>query len=281
MTIEAQTPPQPRKRQIAAAALVVLVAAAGAGILARTVKAYIDRSVAGAVAARLTDEWVDGRARSAALDVIKDSPQAVAESLNHYIVQQQKAVLAKEDDGYRVVPEMADASGLPVLGSSDAKLTIVYFFDANCPYCKQMDPILRPYLAPGSNVRVIYREIPILGPGSERAARYASALWSIDPAHYVAFHAALMSNKGHVDDAAIDRIATAALGEETARKVALAVMVDDDSVSGPIRRNLDLAHRAGIKGTPFFSIGGKKVFKGAASRDEFAEAVAKALAGEP
>jgi protein-disulfide isomerase len=286
MQIEVQTAQESRSlrnRRIAAAALAVLAVAAGAGVLARSAKSYIDRTVAEAVASVLTNARIDDRARMVALDVIKTSPSVVAESLNQYIVQQQQAVLTKEEDGYRaLVPEMVDATGVPAMGHPDAKVTVVYFFDANCPYCKQMDPILRPLLMAGSNVRVVYREIPILGPASDRAARFASAVWKVDSEHYDLFHSALMNNKGQIDDATIDRIAITTLGEETAQKVALAVARDDDgAVSGPVKRNLDLARKAGIKGTPFFSIGGKTFFKGAVSREEFAEAVMKALAGEP
>lgn len=281
--IEGNTASQGHGRRIVAAALVVVVAAIGAGVLGRAAKSYIDQSVATAVSSALMDDRIDARARKVVLDTIKSSPGVVAETLNQYIVQQQQAVLAKEEDGYRaLLPEMTDTTGVPMLGEPNAKLTVVYFFDANCPYCKQMDPILRPLLMAGSNVRVIYREIPILGPASERAARFASAVWKIDPEHFDHFHAALMGHKGHVDDAAIDRIAITTLGAETAQKVALAAARDDDgAISGPIKRSLDLARKAGIKGTPFFAIGGKTFFKGAVPREEFAEAVMKAIEATP
>jgi protein-disulfide isomerase len=285
MSTEIQPAPEfrsRRARRIAGATVVVLAVAAGSAALARTVKAYIDHTVAEAVASVLTDARIDGRARVAALDTIKSEPAAVAESINRYIAQQQQDVQKKEDDGYRALAaEMADAAGLPTRGQADARTTVVYFFDANCPYCKQMEPILRQLSADGSGIRVVYREIPILGPGSERAALYAAALWKIDPGHYDAFHDALMGNKGHVDDAALDRIATAALGAETARKVAMAAAGDAEAISAPIKRNLDLARRAGIKGTPFFSIGGRTFFKGAVTAEEFADATMKAMAGKP
>lgn len=271
------------RRRIVAAGLIMVAVAVGSSVLARVAKSYIDHTVAEAVASTLTEAKIDARARTVVLDTIKSSPSVVAETLNQYIVQQQKAVLAKDEEGYRaLVPEMADPTGVPMLGQPDAKVTVVYFFDANCPYCKQMDPILRPLLMAGSNVRVLYREIPILGPASERAARFASAVWKIDPKHFDNFHAAVMSAKGHIDDAAIDRIAITTLGAETAQKVALAAARDDNGeISGPIKWNLDLARKAGIKGTPFFAVGGKTFFKGAVPREEFAEAVMKALEGAP
>lgn len=271
-----------RSRRIWAAVVIVLAVGAGSAVVGRAVKNYINRTVAEAVASRLTVDRIEGRARTAALDVIKNSPSVVAESLNQYIVQQQQAAATKEEDGYRaLLPEMADATGLPTSGPANAKLTVVYFFDANCPYCKQMESIVRPLITPNGDVRVIYREIPILGPASERAARFAAAVWKIDPQHFDQFHSALMNNKGHADDAVLGRIAIATLGEETAAKVVMAVGREDDALTAPIKRNLDLARKAGIKGTPFFSIGGKAFFKGAVSRDEFADAVNKALAGEP
>lgn len=290
----------PYRRATRAATVIACVLAAGAAATAgvRAGKAYIDHAAAQAVAEALSElkPYIDGRLaetagsradeqrmRAVVLDTIRKSPKLVAETLNEYIQQQQRAIAGKQDAGYRVlVPEMAEAKGLPTAGAADAKVTLVYFFDANCPYCKAMDPALKPYKDPAGGVRIVYREIPILGPPSERAARYAAALWIMAPEKYAAFHEGLMKARGHIDESAVERIASETLGDGLARRVGLVAVTDPDgTIKATLDRNLDLARRAGINGTPFIAVADKAFFNGAVPAETLAAAVAKALAGEP
>lgn len=93
----------------------------------------------------------------------------------------------------------------PVLGNPDGDVTVVEFFDYNCPYCKRAMPEVQGLLDEDQNVRLVYREWPILGEGSVFASR--AALASRAQGKYEEFHVALMGSRGRVEEASVLRIA--------------------------------------------------------------------------
>lgn len=140
----------------------------------------------------------------------------------------------------------------PVSGPQDAELTIVEFFDYRCPYCRQVNTWLDGVLEqhPG-RVRVIYKELPLLGEASEEAARAALAVWSLSPDSYVDFHDALMQAGPPMNAERIEGIAAGQGIDPAALREAMA--------SPEIEEHLDniytLARSIGVNGTPFFVIG--------------------------
>jgi protein-disulfide isomerase len=246
--------PKPTRHVLTALGLLLVVGVFGAAA-ALAGKTYIDRAVDSRVA-----------------EAIRSQPALIAETLKTYIAQQQEEGQRKDEASVlSLADEMRRDAGLPTRGPADAKVTIVYFFDSNCPYCKQMEPILKP-LAESGKVRVVYREIPILGPASETAARFGAALWKTSPDTWIAFHTAVMGNRGHVDEAAVMRIAMGSTGAETVGRTMAALQ--DPQASAPVQQSLDLAKRAGIHGTPFILVG-DTMFRGAVSAEQLAAAVAK------
>jgi protein-disulfide isomerase len=254
---------------VVAAALVVTLSIC-AVVLGLFIRHHIDTAVA---------EGVEARARTIATDVIKANPDLVADALNRFVKSQQEEAARKEEEGHRANwAEMSRVdAGVPVLGDENAKVTVVYFYDSACPYCKQMDPVLRPLTVSGTGVKIVYREIPILGDASKRAARFGAALWQLSPSDYDSFHGALLGFRGQLTENAIDRIANETLGPDLAMRVATAAVTDPDGkITAKIQRELDLAKKVGVHGTPFFAIGGETFFDGATSRDKFMAAVEKA-----
>src|SRR5262249_31361134 len=83
----------------------------------------------------------------------------------------------------------------PVGGNPQGNVTIVEFFDYRCPYCKQMEPALESLLREDGNIRIVYKEFPILGKDSVYASHMALA--AKKQGKYDAFHAAMMATKGH------------------------------------------------------------------------------------
>lgn len=272
---------------VAVAAGLAVAIAIGAVVLGVSIRHYIDTSVSEAVMAALGQ--VDTHARTAAVEVIRTKPELVADALNQFVKTQQEAAARKEEEAHRADwAEMASAdASIPVLGEGDAKVTVVYFFDSSCPYCKKMDPLMRPLTVSGTGVKVIYREIPILGDASRRAARFAAAVWQLSPSNYDSFHGALLAYRGQLNDAVIDKIAIDSLGQDLALKVATAATTDrDGKIEARIQHELDLAKKIGVHGTPFFGIGasgasnGLTFFDGATSREKFIAAIDKAKSAE-
>jgi protein-disulfide isomerase len=159
----------------------------------------------------------------------------------------------------------------PVAGNPEGDVTVVEFFDYNCPYCKAVKPMLRELLAGDPGIRFVYKELPILGEASRTAARVALAAARQGSKHYRRFHDALLGVQGRLSDEAVFRVA-GHIGLDVSR---LRADMKDPEIGAAIAANLDLAGRLKITGTPTFVIG-EAIIPGAVSLEELREAVAEA-----
>lgn len=130
-------------------------------------------------------------------------------------------------------------------------VTIVYFFDYQCPQCRRFTPDVERVMREDTRVRWIYRDIPSISPKSRDAARVAIAA-SFQNRHH-AFHHALMISKGRLSDAVIRAAAARAkidwprLQQDLKRR--------GKQIDALIDHNMALADTAGIVGTPAFIVG--------------------------
>jgi protein-disulfide isomerase len=153
-------------------------------------------------------------------------------------------------------------------GNPHGDVTVVMFTDYNCPYCRASAPEIDRLLASDHKVKVVWREMPVLGPGSDEAA--AAALAAARQGKYLLFHRALFAG-GHPDQNGIAAAARTA-GLAPAGLIAGAKTRE---VQAEIATNLDIARRIGISATPFFVIG-NRTHEGAMGYDDLAAAVAEA-----
>ncbi|HLY07462.1 MAG TPA: DsbA family protein [Rhizomicrobium sp.] len=138
-----------------------------------------------------------------------------------------------------------------IFGPANAKTTLVEFFDYNCPYCRASIPPVKKFLVSHKDARLAFIEFPIKGPGSTVAARAAMAARN-QRDKYLAFHFALMSQDGPVDEKMVF---------EVARQNGLDLeKLKSDMKSPAIDRSLaeakTLASAASIDGTPAFIVNG-------------------------
>src|SRR6195952_4128469 len=87
---------------------------------------------------------------------------------------------------------------IPVAGNADGDITIVEYFDFNCPYCRKVEPELRQVVQDDGKVKLAYKDWPVLGPVSVVAARMALATKYQDK--YVAAHDALMGTASRLTE---------------------------------------------------------------------------------
>jgi protein-disulfide isomerase len=137
----------------------------------------------------------------------------------------------------------------PIGGNPEGNLTLVEFFDYNCPYCRQTAPLIAQMEAADPRLRVVYKQFPILGPGSVFAAKAALAAHRQEK--FIGFHQALYQIRGPIDESRTLRAAEAA-GLDVAR---LKSAVQDPAIEAMLSRNLALARLLGIDDTPGFVIG--------------------------
>ena len=159
-----------------------------------------------------------------------------------------------------------------VAGNPKGDITIVEFFDYRCGFCKRVKAHLDIVVKNDPNVRVVYKEFPILGPASTYASRAAIASRKQGDDKYRAFHDALMAAR-EVNPASVLAIAKQ-VGLDTAK---LTKDMRDPKVGEIIRRNHELAEKLGIRGTPAFVIGDEMV-PGAIGAAQFATKLAQARA---
>ena len=130
----------------------------------------------------------DNKIKELALEAILENPEIIMQAVN--ILRQRDAIIA-ESGANTVRLELENDPGSPNLGNPEGDVTVVEFFDYNCPYCRQAGKTVQEIIAADPNVRIIFQEWPVLGEGSIFAAR--AALASRAQGMYEEFHWALMN----------------------------------------------------------------------------------------
>jgi protein-disulfide isomerase len=149
--------------------------------------------------------------------------------------------------------ELLEDPTAPIAGNPKGNVTIVEFFDYRCPYCKQVEPALEALLKEDRELRIVYKELPILGKDSVYATRVALA--ARKQGTYDKFHAAMMAAKGQIDEKAVLQVAgDSGLDIERIKSDMVSAEIDDI-----IKRNYELAQALEIHGTPAFVIGDELV----------------------
>jgi protein-disulfide isomerase len=157
----------------------------------------------------------------------------------------------------------------PVAGNPRGSVTIVEFFDVRCPYCRKLEPEMADFLAADHDVRLVYKDLPILGPASVLGTKALLAARRQDA--YVRLRDVLMRMPPDITRAGIETEARK-LGLDSAR---LLRDMDDPSIQKQIDANLRLAQRLNIQGTPAMVVG-NDLLPGAMDTAELKAAVAQA-----
>ncbi|CAN5403560.1 DsbA family protein [soil metagenome] len=160
---------------------------------------------------------------------------------------------------------------IPVAGNAKGDITIVEFFDYQCPYCRKLEPELRAAVKDDGKVRLVFKDWPILGPASVYASRLALATKFQDK--FLPAHDALIGLDVKLTEAGVrDRLSGAGIDVDRALR-------DLDSnkavIDAILKRTDDQATGFGFRGTPAFIIGKFRV-PGPLTQAQFGQAVADA-----
>ncbi|GAB0116919.1 DsbA family protein [Acidisoma sp. 7E03] len=196
------------------------------------------------------------RAAIAALQADDQASQASAQS---------KAIAAANQSLFH---DAAD----PSMGNPHGSVQLVEFYDTRCPYCREMRPEFAALVERDPNVRVIFKDIPILGQNSVIEAR--ALLAAQRQGHYVAMQSALMSQDAPPTEANLRAIASR-LGMDPDRLIR---DMKDPAISSRLSANTALAQTLGVTGTPAIVVGDQLV-PGAVSLEDLQKLVAQARAG--
>lgn len=160
----------------------------------------------------------------------------------------------------------------PIVGNPNGDVTIVEFSDYQCPYCKRAHTTMKSVLAADSKVKLIFKDLPILGEPSRIAA--LAALAARTQNKFLELHNALMEYNGKLDRDRIMQLA-GSVGLDIAR---LQKDMEDPKLKETIERNMALASALGVRGTPAFVIGNQFV-PGAVDADTLRKLISDARKG--
>lgn len=177
---------------------------------------------------------------------------------------------AKADDVLSEAAVLRDPD-IPATGNRDGDITIVEYFDYNCPYCRKLEPELRQVVQDDGKVKLVYKDWPVLGPVSIIAAKMALATKYQDK--YVAAHDALMGTASRLTESRIRELLAGA-GIDVDR-AARDLETNAKAIDVILARNHDQATAFGFKGTPAFIIGKFRV-PGVLTMAQFDQAIADA-----
>ena len=155
-----------------------------------------------------------------------------------------------------------------VAGNPNGDVSVVAYLDYACGFCRASLPAITGLIASDPNVRIVYRELPILSRDSRTAAEWALA--AAQQGKFKPFHDALYAT-GRVDTAAIETAAKAAGLDMDAARTAIA----SPQIAGEIERNMKAAGALGFSGTPSWVVG-DQVLGGAQTLPALQAAVAAA-----
>ena len=152
-------------------------------------------------------------------------------------------------------------------GAAKPDVTLTYFFDYACGYCRQSNPAIERLIAEDKGLRVVFRELPILGPESVKAARVSLA--ASKAGKFAQYHDALYA----AGRPGPDTIAIAANAAGVP-----AQPVNDPAQEAELRSNMGLASQLGATGTPLFIVG-DRVINSAVGYEGLKEAIKAARKG--
>ena len=205
-------------------------------------------------------------------DYLLRNPEVLVEALTLYEqrrtqAEAQRRLTAVSDNKDKLENDPAS----PVAGNPDGDVVVVEFFDYRCPYCRRTADTLQTAMEADGNVRVVFKEFPILGPESVEGAK--AALAAAKQGKYEAFHFALMREPGNMSPEHLRAIAEK-VGVDAAQ---MERDMKSEEINTALRSNFALAEELSIRGTPAFVIGGTLV-PGAVDLKEMERLIAEARA---
>ncbi len=200
-----------------------------------------------------------------------DNPEVIFEAVQ--ILEDRQAAAQAQTDVERVtanLDDLYDTSRSWEGGNLDGDITLVEFIDYRCGYCRRAHDEVLELVASDGNIRLITKELPILGEASVASSRFAIAVLQLAGRDtYKDANDALIRLRGEPDEATLSQLAVE-LGLNPNEVLAHAA---SDDVTQVINANRALAQRLEIRGTPTFVMNGE-MLRGYLPLDQMRAAVA-------
>lgn len=166
------------------------------------------------------------------------------------------------------VKDVKITASVPYIGRPNARLTMAYWSDYQCPFCKQFETVVLPTLikeyVDTGKLRIVFKDFPFLGDDSTTAALYKYAVWEAYPDKFFLWQQAMFKSqddegdRGFGDEASILKLIGTIPGMDANTLKAL-VAKNKDAYTKNITEDRDEGAKMGIQGTPGFVIGNQMI----------------------
>lgn len=155
--------------------------------------------------------------------------------------------------------------GEPFVGDPNAPVTMAFYYDIQCPFCKKFDleatPVLYEKYVKTGKLKIVFKDFQFLGPDSLTGALYGRAVWELFPNQYYAWAQAMAEaqdeeHAGFGDEASVAKL-TGTIPGIDGTAVAAAVKANQARYEALISASRDEASALGVGGTPSVIIGDK------------------------
>ena len=177
-------------------------------------------------------------------------------AVGYYVVERGTRAARSEQAVATHAEEVFRSPTSVVAGNPQGDVSVVAFFDYNCPYCRKDVPALARLMAGDPNLRLVLKELPVLGPDSEAAARLVLA--AKRQGKYLELYRRLIGSQGRVTETRA-LAAASEMGLDTDR---LTDDMEDPAITATLLANTRLANALGVKGVPFYLVGDQVVPEG-------------------
>lgn len=203
-------------------------------------------------------------------EYILNNGDVVIEGVNKYQAKQEEETNKQSDAAAKeLMAKIKSDKSLPGAGNPDGDVVVVEFFDFNCGWCKKAFEEVQNIIKDDKNVRVVFYDIPILGPTSTLASRWALAAHK--QGKYWDFHQKVIAHEGQIDEPTLEKMAKDS-GIDMAK---LKKDLEDKSIDETLNTHIATTKTVGIQGTPGFIIN-DQIFRGYIPYDAMKDAVEKA-----
>lgn len=174
-----------------------------------------------------------------------------------------------------------DLNGEPFIGSPDAPITIAYWLDFQCPFCKRFEtqtlPVLIDKYVKTGKLKIVFKDFQFLGPDSQIAGLFSKAVWELYPQEYFKWHKTMYEaqdaeNAGFGNKESIINLIKDKLPQLNAKRIALLVEQKKDEYQKEQDADKVEGSLFGIRGTPGFIIGNQRI-SGAQPTDIFVQLI--------
>ena len=188
---------------------------------------------------------------------ILNNPEIILQSLENY---EKKLIAEKEKSSNQIIADnrkqIVNTSNGMYSGNLESKNVIIEFFDYNCSYCKKAHQDILKIEKNKKNVKVIYKNFPILSENSKKLAEIALLIAKDNNEKFIKFHNLIMSKKGLLNKNQLKDILDD-LGYDQGK---LKNNLNSEYIKSQLLKDRELAEKLSLRGTPAFIVNDKLFF---------------------